>query len=211
MKCFKLNPINLILIIAVLGGACESSKKTDSGEESAMETSKKSATDDGAAKTEQENTWIDASEAENLSNTWVDEEDKGELSNTWAEDAFSDELSGSETANSWVDEDGETIYKKTEVPPEFVGGKEALFQYMNEQIQYPDDVQRGSVYVAFVVSKTGGIRDVRIVKGINEGCDKEALRLIKNMPPWDPGMEKGKIVSSVYGLPVIFRPEKVAR
>jgi hypothetical protein len=44
------------------------------------------------------------------------------------------------------------------------------------------------------------------VKGINENCDKEALRLINNMPAWDPGMEKGKIVSSVYGLPIIFRP-----
>jgi len=77
-----------------------------------------------------ENTWIDPSEADNLTNTWVDEEDKGELSNTWAEDAFSDELSRSGASNSWVDADGETIYKKTEVPPEFVGGKDALFKYI---------------------------------------------------------------------------------
>ena len=57
-----------------------------------------------------------------------------------------------------------------------------------------------------MVTKEGDIRDVRIVKGINENCDKEALRLIKNMPKWDPGMQKGKIVSSVYGLPIIYRP-----
>lgn len=152
------------------------------------------------------NTWIDSSEAQNLSNTWVDEEDKGELTNTWAEDAFSSELSTSSSSNSWVDEDGETIYKKTEVPPEFVGGKDALFKYINDNIKYPEDVQRGNVYIAFVITKEGTVRDARIVKGINENCDKEALRLINNMPAWDPGMEKGKIVSSVYGLPIIFRP-----
>jgi len=152
------------------------------------------------------NTWIDSAEAQNLSNTWVAEEDKGELTNTWAEDAFASELSTSSSSNSWVDEDGETIYKKTEVPPEFVGGKDALNQYFNDNIKYPEDVQRGNVYIAFVVTKEGSIRDARIVKGINESCDKEALRLINNMPAWDPGMDKGKIVSSVYGLPVIFRP-----
>ncbi|MDZ7608292.1 MAG: energy transducer TonB [Cyclobacteriaceae bacterium] len=152
------------------------------------------------------NTWIDSAEAQNLSNTWVAEEDKGELTNTWAEDAFSTELPSSSSSNSWVDADGETIYKKTEVPPEFVGGKDALNKYFSDNIKYPEDVLRGNVYVAFVVTKEGTIRDARIVKGINENCDKEALRLINNMPAWDPGMDKGKIVSSVYGLPIIFRP-----
>jgi TonB family protein len=193
----------LVLSLVVLMSSCDSAKKNDANEQSTSETKKDTSEPSDPAG---ENTWIDASEAGNLSNTWVDEEDQGELSNTWAEDAFSDELSGSGASNSWVDADGETIYKKTEVPPEFVGGKDALFKYMNDNISYPEDVEKGSVYVAFVVTKQGAVRDVRIVKGINEGCDKEALRLIKNMPKWDPGMEKGKIVSSVYGLPVIFRP-----
>lgn len=185
--------------------ACETSSKKGSGEK-AVSSSKSNDAAEASTTVETQNEWIDESEAANLSSTWVDEEDKGELSNTWAEDAFAEELSGSQQTNSWVDEDGETIYKKTEVPPEFVGGKDALFQYINSNIKYPEDVQRGNVYVAFVVSKEGSIRDVRIVKGINENCDKEALRLIKNMPEWDPGMQKGKIVSSVYGLPIIFRP-----
>lgn len=192
--------LSFSISFGVIMVACDTSKKQDK----ATQKPSTPATEKPAAQTE--NTWIDASEADNLTNTWVDEEDKGQLSNTWAEDAFSDELSGSATSNSWVDADGETIYKKTEVPPEFVGGKEALFKYFQENIQYPPDVARGSVYVAFVVNKEGEIRDVRIVKGVNEGCDKEALRLIKSMPKWDPGMEKGNIVSSVYGLPVIFRP-----
>ena len=190
-----------ILSIAIfLLFSCEKARKDST------ETSTDTKSTDLVAPANSSNTWIDSSEAQNLSNTWVDEEDKGELTNTWAEDAFSSELSTSSSSNSWVDEDGETIYKKTEVPPEFVGGKDALFKYINDNIKYPEVVQRGNVYIAFVITKEGAVRDARIVKGINENCDKEALRLINNMPAWDPGMEKGKIVSSVYGLPIIFRP-----
>ena len=204
MKNYLFRIASLMLTITFFLYACESSKKNESKTEAVSDNTVK----DEAAKTaESSNEWIESSEASNLSSTWVDEEDKGELSNTWAEDAFAEESEGSNLSNSWVDADGETIYKKTEVPPEFVGGKEALFDYINKNITYPEDVVKGNVYVAFVVTKEGAIRDVRIVKGINEGCDKEALRLIKNMPPWDPGMQKGKIVSSVYGLPIIFRPK----
>ncbi|NJN26223.1 MAG: energy transducer TonB [Cyclobacteriaceae bacterium] len=195
--------LSLIVVLPMLWCACDNAKKTESKTEPLVEKESKpqSGTPAGAS-----NEWIDSSEASNLNSTWVDEEDKGELSNTWAEDAFSDESEGSALSNSWVDADGETIYKKTEVPPEFVGGKEALFEYINSNITYPEDVVKGNVYVAFVVTKEGNIRDIRIVKGINESCDKEALRLIRNMPKWDPGMHKGNIVSSVYGLPIIFRP-----
>jgi hypothetical protein len=193
---------SLIFVLAFLIYSCESAKKNESNNNSEpkVESSAPGSND------ETTNEWIDQSEASSLSNTWVDEEDKGQLSNTWAEDAFAEESEDSSLSNSWVDEDGETIYKKTEVPPEFVGGKEALFSYISENITYPEDVQKGNVYIAFVVTKEGGIQDARVVKGVNEGCDKEALRIINNMPSWDPGMQKGKIVSSVYGLPIIFRP-----
>ena len=207
MKKFPYNLLSVLVVLSVLLVACDSRKKTDSKTESdASQVAEKPPSSETATKAD--NDWIDESEVGNLSNTWVDEEDKGELSNTWAEDAFSEELEGSNMTNSWVDEDGETIYKKTEVPPEFVGGKEALFEYINSNINYPEDVQRGNVYIAFVITKEGTIRDTRVVKGINENCDKEALRLIQNMPKWDPGMQDGKIVSSVYGLPIIFRPQE---
>lgn len=206
MKHSYIHIASIFLSFLLFFGSCESNKRSNESENEKSEPAAKSEKESADQPANPDNTWIDPSEAENLTNTWVDEEDKGELSNTWAEDAFAEELSGSSTSNSWVDADGETIYKKTEVPPEYVGGKDALFKYINDNITYPDDVERGSVYVAFVVTKDGEIRDVRIVKGVNEGCDKEALRLIKNMPKWDAGMEKGKIVSSVYGLPIIFRP-----
>lgn len=164
---------------------------------------------DSAAATEGEmsQSWIDESEMDNLSSTWVDEADRGQLSTTWTEDAFSEELNTDPNlANSWVDESGETIYKKAEVPPEFVGGKEALFNYFKDNITYPDDVEEGVVYVAFVVGSDGTIRDARVFKGVKESMDREALRLINNMPDWDPGLMEGNTVASVYGLPVIFRP-----
>ena len=201
-----LNICSFLISILFFMVSCESNKKPGD-QAGSKEESDKSVTPTTEEMAQAQDHWIDESEAGNLSNTWVDEEDKGELSNTWAEDAFSEELEGSNLSNSWVDEEGETIYKRTEVPPEFVGGKEALFKYMDSNIRYPEDVQRGNVYIAFVVTKEGSIRDTRVVKGVNEGCDKEALRLIKNMPKWDPGMHEGKIVSSVYGLPVIFRPK----
>ncbi len=198
--------LSLFFVSTIFMYSCGSKKNEESRKDDEKRTETKAESKKGGKNSAPGNEWIDASEASNLSSTWVDEEDKGQLSNTWAEDAFADESEGSSLSNSWVDEDGETIYKKTEVPPEFVGGKDALFKYIQENIEYPENVQKGNVYVAFVVTKDGAIRDVRIVKGVNEGCDKEALRIIKNMPKWDAGMEKGKIVSSVYGLPIIFRP-----
>ncbi len=149
--------------------------------------------------------WIDESESDKLTNTWVDEADAGELSSTWAEDAFIEESENS-MSNSWVAEDGRTIYKKTETPPSFVGGQEALYLYFADHISYPADVERGNVYVAFIVGADGRIRDARVVKGVKESMDKIALDLIMNMPPWDPAEQEGKPVDCVYGLPVLFRP-----
>ena len=151
--------------------------------------------------------WIDDSEMDVLSNTWVAEDDKGELSSTWTEDAYAEELSTSSgLANSWVDESGETVHAKAEIPPEFIGGKEALFNYIKGTISYPEDVEAGNIYVAFIIGSDGGIRDARVFKGVKESMDKEALRIISNMPNWDPGLIDGKPVASVYGLPIIFKP-----
>lgn len=149
--------------------------------------------------------WIDESESDKLTNTWVDEADAGELSSTWAEDAFKEESENS-LSNSWVTEDGRTIYKKTETPPSFIGGQEALYLYFADHITYPGDVERGNVYVAFIVGVDGKIRDARVVKGVKESMDKTALELINNMPPWDPAEHEGKAVDCVYGLPILFRP-----
>ena len=101
--------------------------KKDKPEESEVESA---TADETASSNTAGQSWIDDSEMDVLSNTWVAEDDKGELSSTWTEDAYAEELNTSSgLANSWVDESGETVHAKAEIPPEFIGGKEALFNY----------------------------------------------------------------------------------
>jgi hypothetical protein len=193
----------LSIIVLIVIWSC--STKKDQSAETQSDTTKQEESSD--AETSMSQSWIDDSEMDVLSSTWVAEDDKGELSSTWTEDAYAEELNApSGLANSWVDESGETVYAKAELPPEFVGGKEALFNYIKETIQYPDDVESGNIYVAFIVGSDGSVRDARVFKGVKESMDKEALRIITNMPNWDPGLIDGKAVASVYGLPIIFKP-----
>ena len=89
------------------------------------------------------------------------------LTYTWVQDAFSAEL-GKTEGNSWTDKKGHLIYKKPEVPPEFVGGVDALNSYIHKNLKIPRDVEIGTVYVAFVVGSDGTIRDAKIVRGMKE-------------------------------------------
>lgn len=192
-----------LMTLLVFTWACTGTEKKQEQQTTSDESQSESVESEGQLN----QSWIDESEMDNLSNNWVDERDKGELSSTWTEDAFAEELeTPSGLANSWVDESGETIYRNADVPPEFIGGKEALFDYFVNNLKYPDDVEEGVVYVAFVVGSNGQIRDARVFKGVKESMDREALRIINNMPAWDPGIKDGEPVASVYGLPVIYRP-----
>ena len=62
----------------------------------------------------------------------------------------------------------------------------------------------GVVYVTFVVGKDGKITDVKVLRGIGGGCDEEAIRVVKSMPPWKPGKQRGKAVTVQYNLPIRF-------
>jgi protein TonB len=63
----------------------------------------------------------------------------------------------------------------------------------------------GKVFVKFIVDKEGGISSMEIMKGINADLDKEAMRVIKLMPPWKPGKQNGRAVKSQFVLPVYFK------
>lgn len=92
--------------------------------------------------------------------------------------------------------------------PEFPGGVEAMYKYLGKNTKYPQMEQdagiTGKVYVEFVVSNTGAITDVTLKRGVSSGLDKEALRVVKAMPPWTPGKMNGKPVKVRYILPVSF-------
>ena len=102
----------------------------------------------------------------------------------------------------------EKVFTIVEQMPSFPGGEEALMKYLADNIQYPaiakDAGIQGRVYVTFVVDKDGSITDVKVLRGIGGGCDEEAVRVVKNMPKWNPGKQRGKPVKVQYNLPIRY-------
>lgn len=104
--------------------------------------------------------------------------------------------------------DGE-VFSVVEDEPEFPGGVEALYKYLAENIKYPvlakEKGTQGRVYVAFVVEKDGSVSNAKVLRGVSEEVDAEALRVINAMPKWKPGMQQGVPVRVQYNIPIIFK------
>lgn len=102
----------------------------------------------------------------------------------------------------------EEIFTVVENEPEFPGGMEALYKYLGESIKYPQVAKEsnitGKVYVTFVVEKDGSIANPRVLRDIGGGCGQEAIRVVKAMPKWKPGKQRGKAVRVQFNLPVSF-------
>ncbi len=103
----------------------------------------------------------------------------------------------------------EEIFVAVEQQAEFPGGQGALMKWLGNNIRYPEaaaqnDIQ-GRVIVKFVVEKDGSIGDAVIVKGVDKDLDREALRVVKKMPKWQPGKNNGVAVRSYFTLPVSFK------
>ncbi len=93
-----------------------------------------------------------------------------------------------------------------EVMPEFKGGMDAIIKYMSENIKYPKETGlSGVVYIAFIVDEKGNVTEATVAKSAAEPLDKEALRVVKAMPKWTPGKDKGKNVKVKMTLPVSFK------
>ena len=101
------------------------------------------------------------------------------------------------------------IFQVVEQMPEFPGGTQALMAYLSKNIKYPSVAQdngiQGRVLVSFVVNKDGSIVDPEVIKSVDAALDKEAMRVIKAMPKWNPGKQRGKPVRVKYTVPVLFR------
>ncbi len=102
----------------------------------------------------------------------------------------------------------EEIFQIVEEMPSYPGGMQSLYEYLSENIRYPvvamESGIQGRVYVTFVVEKDGSISDVKVLRGIGGGCDEEAVRVIKAMPKWNPGKQRGRAVRVLYNVPVNF-------
>ncbi len=100
------------------------------------------------------------------------------------------------------------IFLVVENMPEFPGGESSMYKFIGNNIEYPRMAKEsgisGRVFVTFVVERNGSVTDVQVLRGIGGGCDEEAVRVIKMMPKWNPGKQRGKPVRVQYRMPIKF-------
>ena len=120
----------------------------------------------------------------------------------WSEDEYVDDY--------WeTDIEEEEVFMSVEENPEFPGGTAALLNYVQQNLKYPmqareSDIQ-GRVFVGFIVEKDGSLSNVEVLRGIGGGCDEEAVRVVKSLPKFKPGKQRGAPVRVRYTLPIVFQ------
>lgn len=101
------------------------------------------------------------------------------------------------------------IFTIVEEMPEFPGGMNKLAEYLGKNIKYPQMAResgiQGRVFVQFVVEPDGSVSNVAVMRSLGGGCDEEAIRVVKSMPKWKAGKQRGKPVRVSYILPVNFK------
>jgi TonB family protein len=106
-------------------------------------------------------------------------------------------------------ENEEEVFTIVENMPEFPGGQKALYEFLVKNLKYPAKAKKkgisGKVYVNFVIGKDGQVRDIKVIRGVHKLLDKEAIRVMKAMPKWKPGTQRGKNVNVSYNLPINFK------
>jgi TonB family protein len=100
------------------------------------------------------------------------------------------------------------VFTEVEVAPEYPGGNAAMFKFLAQKIKYPAAASKadvhGKVFVNFLVTSDGDVKDVTVLKGIGHGCDEEAARVVSKFPKWTPGKQNGKAVSVKFTVPINF-------
>ena len=101
------------------------------------------------------------------------------------------------------------IFQIVEEMPAYPGGDAKLMEFVAKNIKYPQIARetgiQGRVFVGFVVETDGSVSNVKVLRGIGGGCDEEAVRVVKSMPKWKAGKQRGKAVRVSYMLPVNFK------
>ena len=101
------------------------------------------------------------------------------------------------------------IFQIVEEMPAFPGGEAKLMEFVGKNIKYPQIARetgiQGRVFIGFVVEPDGSVSNVKLLRGIGGGCDEEAMRVVKSMPKWKPGKQRGKAVRVSYQIPVFFK------
>ena len=106
------------------------------------------------------------------------------------------------------EEDDDEFFMVVENMPEFPGGDLGLMKYIQKNVKYPPIAKEynitGKVYVQFIVDKSGTVTNVKIVRGVDKNLDAEALRVVKSLPKYKPGKQRGKPVRVMFTIPINF-------
>ena len=93
--------------------------------------------------------------------------------------------------------------------PEFPGGMVELMKWLTRTLKYPEFArqhkQQGRVMVSFIINKDGTIANPKIVQSVSAELDREALRVVRAMPAWKPGEDRGKPCRTLFCLPIVFK------
>ncbi|KQS23865.1 M56 family metallopeptidase [Dyadobacter sp. Leaf189] len=104
------------------------------------------------------------------------------------------------------------VFTVVETQPEFPGGTDAMHRFLAQKIKYPTAAVKanvqGRVFLSFIVTETGKIQTINVLKGIGYGCDEEAVRVLRSFPDWKPGEQSGQKVNVKYVLPINFQLEE---
>lgn len=123
-----------------------------------------------------------------------------------------EEAERARTMPTYKDASGSIVYNKAELYPAFVGGDEAMGTFLNDNVKYPkvaeDKGLEGTVIVDFIVGRNGVVYEVGSTDGLGENVHQslrdEAIRVVKSMPKWTPGRQRGRAVAVKYSVPITF-------
>jgi protein TonB len=106
------------------------------------------------------------------------------------------------------EEDDDEFFMVVENMPEFPGGDLGLMKYIQKNVKYPAIAKEynitGKVYVSFIVDKSGSVTNVKVVRGVDKNLDAEAVRVVKSLPKYKPGKQRGKAVRVMFTIPINF-------
>lgn len=154
---------------------------------------------------------------------WKPGENKGKQVNVFFTLPISFKLAGKEIAATKKDEkvvtvvgygseSNEKVYTSVDKMPNYPGGDAELMKYILSNLKYPASAKNkgieGRVIIRFVINTKGEVSDVEVLRGLDPDCDNEALRVVKGMPNWIPGSQKGKEVPVFFTIPIVYRLSK---
>ena len=106
------------------------------------------------------------------------------------------------------EESDDEFFMVVENMPEFPGGDLALMKFIQRNVQYPDSAKvnniTGKVYIGYIVDRSGSVTNVKIVRGVDKNLDAEAVRVVKSLPKYKPGYQRGKLVRVMFTIPINF-------